>query len=201
MGGLFVLCDRTAMERARAAREEEILELMVGQPDVREQAVETWERNHPIALGEMLLALDAQTGAERWKIALPGEVAGVVAGERVIAVISLAEAGAIRLHRFDAAGAAIGETALGDAGFRRAAGGALPRLVAIDHTHLVWERDGEAVCEPIADPGRVVWRATIHCGSSFRPRVSDRLAADEPAAVAWRGAILARSGDVLRCWR
>lgn len=201
MGSLFVLRDRTAMESARAAREEEILELMVGQPDVREQAIETWERNHPLGAGEDLIALDAETGAERWRVALPGEVAGVAAGERVIAVISLAEAGAIRLHRFDAAGTVIGETLLGDVGFRRAAGGALPRLVAIDHTSLVWERDGEAVCEPIADPGRVVWRTRIDCGASFRPRVADRLAVDEPAAVAWGGAILARSGDVLRCWR
>lgn len=113
-----------------------------------------------------VLGLDPATGEDRFRVELPGDPAGpVVGGPHLACVVYVDEEGVGAIARIR------GEdgTDLGRRGFhvdeefhdRSPASPAFPRLIAADHTHLLWQDGAALVCEVLADPGREVWRLPL----------------------------------------
>jgi hypothetical protein len=119
-----------------------------------------------------------------------------------VLVVSLDETGTVRLHRWRADGTERGAQVLALVGPPDARSPSMhwPKLVAVDATAVLWCKDEQLACHSL-DDGKLRWQAELSTGSSFRPRVLDRLAANEAATSAAHECLLVRRHDRMTCYR
>jgi len=177
LGDLVLVMDRSRRARERGQRYDAFIRHRmerISNDPIASRNVD-WAAEESRAFHELgkLLAgpvrgIDARTGAVRFRIELPGDPVGPVAGgAHVACVVVVDEEGVGGVFRYRAADGA----ELGRRGFHVEdhfhAGPAqpslqFPELIGADHTHLLW-LDGrtELVCEILSDPGREVWRLSL----------------------------------------
>ena len=205
-GGLVLLVyrERRAKERERRRdgfvrlRAERIAEDPIGARRVAwADELRRYHRQLGRYPGAPVRGYDVVTAIPRFRFELPGDIVPPLSGgPHLVCLAGVDEEGVGAVFRHAAADGA----PLGRRGFHvedvfhdapPAASPGIPRLIAVDHTHLLWVDGGrDLVCEVLADPGREVWRAPLTPGRDPRAR----------AIVATDGRIFVRDEETLEIW-
>jgi hypothetical protein len=185
-----VFVDRRARGEAIVAREGGVLDLaMESGIEDWDELERRWDEIHP-APSEELVAHDALSGRERWRVALEGPASSIACAPDLVCAVIAAPSGAL-LERVDANGRRVG---LDRVPWER------PVLAAVDSSHALVVTQSELVCVSTAHPDAVAWRLPLPATPVVdRPNPGDRDLVETSIALA-NGKLYLRHEDQLYCY-